>query len=526
MATGRPATTRVAHLTAVLGAVGVLALVFRAFPDTAVPALVSGAGAVGLAGVIRLVGRSDRTLPAVGAGLLVVPAGLGLVGGVLLVSLALVERVFPVEDAALLSVGWLLVAGNTVIVVGCSLAVLGLATSLGPALDPATLRRSMRTVLATAFVPIAAATALVVDAVTAGAVLDSTVVPSFEALFETLVGPTAAGLHLWSVLALVALGTAGVRVVVTTGPDGPVALPEGATPDGGSRPGAGLLGVVAVSGALAAVVFVVEATVGPSGVESVLGPAVYTTVRGLTTSVPLRLGLLLAAVPLLTTVIDRLHDRTAGTVLPTPSVQLWAATASGLLATLATVAVAQRLYTDAVSAAVERFPAAVRGDIRGVSDSLVESFGEPTLALAGIALCMSVTAWTLLVLYLVMDARVLSATSPGHSLCGAGLFVAVTFAGVLGGPAWLVVVGIAASLLVWDAGRFGATIAQEVGPEPTHTVELVHAGGTAVVGAVGAAVALFVASGLPPGGPGVSPTELLALCSVLVGLFSLVLALR
>lgn len=528
--TRQPTSTRVGSATAVLGTLVGLALVFHQLPDTLVPTVVGGAGAAGLVAAVGLAGRTDRTLPAVGACLLFVPAGAGLVGGVSLVALLLVESVFPVEAEALLSVGWLLVASHAAVVVGGSIAVLGLVSSLWPVLDRDSLKQAMRLVLVTGLFPVLVAGSFLFSAVGTDADPDTTLAPPVTALVESLVAPEAAGLHLWSLLALLALGAAGARVVLSRERDGlPTGVGSALEPDSpahSTRRWQSQLGRLAVvSGGLAVVVLGIETVLAPDVLASAV-PALYTAVRALTTLPLLRVGLLVAAAPLLAIAPRRLHDRMTAAGLPAPSVRTLGGLLGGLLTTLVVVGFARRVYSGTVAELVDRFPVGVESEVQDISDSLAGSLGESTTVLLGVVLCLGVAAWAFLLLYFVLRAGLVSGVAPGHSLASVGLFVAVIFASTLGAPAWLVVTGVTTSLLVWDAGRFGARIAHEVGRGSTHTVEFVHVGGTLVAGLVGATVALLVVARLPAGGLGPSPAELLALCSLVAGLLSLVLALR
>jgi uncharacterized membrane protein len=103
----------------------------------------------------------------------------------------------------------------------------------------------------------------------------------------------------------------------------------------------------------------------------------------------------------------------------------------------------------------------------------------------------------------------------------------VAFAGTVAAPAWLVFGGLVASLFVWDAGRYGTVLGREIGRRaPTSEAELVHAGGTLAVGALGTVGAVALGSGLGPEGLTPSSTTLLALAGALAGVVLLVAALR
>lgn len=197
----------------------------------------------------------------------------------------------------------------------------------------------------------------------------------------------------------------------------------------------------------------------------------------------------------------------------------------GTLTTGLTAVAGPLLYTGLVEETARRFPTEVAVRVRDVALGPTDQFGEAAVFVFLSMFLLGVTAWILFLLRFVLSDGYLSRRATGTSISSAGLFVTTAFAGTVGAPRWLVFVGVAASLVVWDAGRFGATLASEIGRgESTWGPELVHTGATASVGAVGVLVALALDSRLT-GASGES-ASVLALWSVIGGLVLLTVALR
>jgi hypothetical protein len=422
----------------VLVTVATLGLFLREFPDMVVPAAVGSLGAVLLAATLRLANGRNRSVTGLGAGLLVIPAAVAFTGGVLIAVLVLVEQVFPVEEEALLSVGWLLILGHTGVVVGCSLAALGLALSGSPVATRDGLNRAMRVIVVSGAVPIATAFAFLAIAARTGTTADAALV----APLADLVAP---------VVALVGVVVPGRFLV-------PVCL-------------AGLVVVSALA-------------------------------------------------------VGRFQQGSDGGLLA-PDPRIAGSIAGGVVATIAAVAVAEWAYRRVAEELLRRFPEEIEGRLEEATTTTASSFGESTAVLVALVLCLGLVAGLLALLYLGLVAGTLSDKSGSASLAATGVFLAALFGGTVGAPAWLVVAGVAASMLVWDAGRFGVSLASEVGSGRTRRVEFVHLGGAILVGIAAVAVSLVVVGRLPADASAVpAGTDLLALCSVVVGLLSLVLALR
>jgi len=431
-----PGSTRVAGALVVVVTVAAIALFLGEFPEMVGPAAVASAGSVLLWLVLGLSRGSGRPLTGLGAGLLVTPTALTLVGGVVVGSILLVEDIFPVEEEALLSVGWLVTIGNLGVVVGCGLAVFGLLLSRRSVIAGDGLEQGMRTTVASGVLPILTAV-----------------------LFLLVAGTTET--------------TAGNAIVA------PVADRV--------RP-------------LAAVV--------PARLEV---PVLVVVLVGVAALLVGRLGGWLA------------RARFA------PGPRASGALAGGAITTVTVVAIGDWVYERTTTELIRRLPSEIEEQLRDATTTTATTVGESTAVLLAVVLCLGVLAGLLAAVWLGVRAGVLSRESAGSSLAGVGVFLAAVFAATIGAPTWLVLAGVAGSLVVWDAGRFGRTLAGEVGSGQTRRVELLHLGATVLVGLVAIAVAILFVSRLPtdPGGAAAPDgTELLALASVVVGLLSLVLSLR
>jgi hypothetical protein len=428
--------TRTAGAVVVVVTLVALGFVLREFPGVALPVAIGSAGAVGLAVTLGLSTVQDRPVAGVSAGLLVVPVGAAVLGSVLVAVVLLVEDIFPVEEEALLSVGWLLLAGQVGVVVGCTVAAFGLVVALRNVVSDGGLADGTRIAVAAGAVPTGVTVVFLLVALGAGTP-DAAVVAPLANPVGMLVSPLAAvvpGLLLWPSL-------------------------------------------------LAATVLLVAAALG------------------------------------------RLQERlTASRVTPGPGIT--GAIAGGVVSTVAVVAVSERVYSGAVREIIDRFPEQLEAEIQDLSTTAATTYGESTLLLLAAMLCVGVVVGLLGVVRLAVAADLLDDDSAGSSLAGIGVFLAAVFAGTVGAPAWLVVTGVAASLLVWDAGRFGTGLAREAAPGRTRRVELVHLAGTALVGVLATAAALLVIGWLPAEQTGLSAADLLALCSFVVGLLALAVALR
>jgi len=93
-------------------------------------------------------------------------------------------------------------------------------------------------------------------------------------------------------------------------------------------------------------------------------------------------------------------------------------------------------------------------------------------------------------------------TALGPYVCAGGLFAASVVAALRGGGVVAPLVGIGAGAIVWDVGRTGATMGDELGTAAVvERSALVRPGGSVAVGALATVVAVALAAGLRRLGP-------------------------
>jgi hypothetical protein len=155
-----------------------------------------------------------------------------------------------------------------------------------------------------------------------------------------------------------------------------------------------------------------------------------------------------------------------------------------------------------------------------------ESIGSLSVTLGAVAVCVLAAALLLLSVRMAGALRFVGELA-GVQFAAAGVLLGAIGAGIAGVDPLVVAGGVAASLLVWDLGEFGATLGGEIGRlGRTRRGELVHvAGGTILAGAavlVTAGVRAGIAA-LPtaPGAPAVVVTAAAA-----VGIVALFVVLR
>lgn len=104
---------------------------------------------------------------------------------------------------------------------------------------------------------------------------------------------------------------------------------------------------------------------------------------------------------------------------------------------------------------------------------------------------------------------------------GAGLLASAVFAGVDGAPAAVVLVGVAAAVVAWDLAGNALSVGRQLGRAARTTrLELVHAGGSVLVGTVAAGLGYGIFRGATGGRP------VLALVLLLVAVVLIASALR
>lgn len=524
----RPART--SNILTVLVTGLTIALLLWQVPEAVGPTLVGAVGAVAFAVTLWLV-RMDETLTTFTASLLTIPAGLGLFGGTTGMAIILASDVFPVSDPALLSVGVLVVVGYVGVVAGSSLAVLGVTLSARN-VPRLVLRRSTTLVFVTAIVPGAAGLAFVAVVLLFGGGDGSELGIDWflSSLSREVVMVDVSGLHLGTFLFLVACAVGSLRIAFALLPVGELLADSGLGERSGRRINLfeGALTAVAIGAAVVAgIALAAEAALSPQQLEATLGSFLYGLIQRFTRVPPLRIALIAVTVSAALVTAVTYMIRELARASSTDFDRRMTALVGGLLLTVVVFVTADPVYTAVVSAIADRLPDMIAGDFRDQTTTLADIYGEFTVVVLLTAVIIGITGWFLILLRLTLHFGYLSADATGSALASVGLFVAAVFASTIGTSTWLVLGGIVASFVVWDAGRFGTTLGREVGwDRRTRSTELVHVGGTALVGSVGVVVALVASRLLQIGAPAQSPAGALALVLVVVGVILLVEALR
>jgi hypothetical protein len=514
-----------------------VALLLWAVPAVIEPTLIGLVGAGCLTASLWLVRTGARKSgTAFFAGTLTVPAAAGLIGGAGVAALLVTSRLFPVPSGEQVSVSFLIIAGNVGVFLGCVLALLGLALGSRNVLDDETLGDFVSVGLHTGVAPVATATLLLASAVLTGTDAEGASLPDFH--LSVLLAPSGGSLHLADFLLLVGVAAGTVAAALRVLPVAELLADtgRGQTSDRRVRKAYyGLLGGGAVAAFLGLVALPIELTLSTEELRTLLGGGLFEFVRAIATFGLLRVLLVgvtaLAAVGIVVGAVARTLSRdgrwTAGpgqeSALPDRSGPVGA----GVLVTVVAIAVADDAYDGIVNGVADQLPAVMASDLRETAGDAAIVYGEPTfVVLLAVALIGAVVGLAQL-LRVATGVGYLSTETTGYSLASGGLFVGVVFAATLEVPTWLVLGGVVASLLVWDAGRFGTVLGREIGDgSDTRSIELVHAGGTALVGLAGAAVAALVASRLQGGLVAESPLATVALLFVVIGVLAFAAALR
>jgi len=526
---GTPTRTGTAIAVAVtLATVGVLAW----YVDfVAIPTVVGAVGAAGLAASLRVLEYDGRgAMATLVTGLLTVPVGAALLGATALTTLRATATVFPVDEAALVSVGTLVVVGYAGVATGCVLAVSGLALGVRNVVTPAGLAAYTRVGVFAGVAPALVAGVLVLVPVAFGEAGTPLVRAGLSTVADPLLAPTPPQLHLATFALAAALAAVGLRVALAALPVGELLADTGLGQTSERRvrrAGRALAGAAVVAGTAAVVAGLVERQLSPARLAGLLGP-VYRPVQAVTTAGSLRLGLVgvagLAFAAAAASVGLRRLARQPGDTLRERVVPL----VGGSFVTVCVLGLAGPLYRRGTAGTADRLPAALAEEFRRTAADIADVFGEGALLVVLTTILVTAPLSVVLAVRGLRRLGYLSTATAGYSVASAGLFVATVFAGTLDAPVALVFGGIIASITVRDAGRFGTTVGREVGRAAgTRTVELVHTGGTVLVGVVGVGAAVGVGRVIPAtGGGAATPATVTALFAVVAGLFLLVAALR
>jgi hypothetical protein len=511
---------------ALAGTLLVVAALLWQVDDVARPVALGAVGAILFTGSCWLLAQ-DRfeTVARPLVSVLTLPVALGLFGSAGLVSLLLSSRLFPVLNGSQFSTTALVIAGHAGVVFGSVLALLGATLSVRSVVTPTALRRYGRMTFLTALVPGLVCVGLVAQVVLVqqeGPLTAGIDVLALVWSWTTAADP--AGLPLAGFLFTAALAVTSVLAAVVVLPVAELS----ADPAAEQRlrrlttrlTQAAALVIVLHLGTLA-----LEFGRSEAEVAALLGPSLYGTLASLATAGVLRFVLLAVAAfavaaAALGSVARRLaqqsnrgFSRLAGPFI------------GGAFITLVAALVAEGVYEMLLELVLQSLPPSTESDVGTMATEAASLYGEELFVVLLAFALVTVTLCFIGVLRAALFFGSLSTETPGFSLASAGLFFGVVAAATVGAPLWLVVGGVLGSLLVWDAGRFGATLGREIGPgAATRDTELVHAGATLGVGLLGAVGAGVLASRevwtLP------SPTTSVALGALAVGLVCFVIALR
>jgi hypothetical protein len=527
---GRPTRTSTA-ITAVVTAVVVFLLLGEV--DLVVwPAIIGSVGSAAIAVSLYLVSLERvETVASVIASVLTVVVAVGLIVGTFGTVLILVGAFFPAESLAAVSIRSLLLISRAGIVVGCMLAVLGVLLGLRNVIDKPTLSSYFWLAVKTSLVPGVVGTAMVVSAyLTRGGSEPPALLATLPAtISQWVLSPAPVRPHLATFTLLVAVGGLSVRAAV-----GALPVAELLADSGGgetqeeqvAQVRSALLWVGGGALLLTPVVFMTELVFGPSGLRQLLGAGLYRPLVTLSTAPGLRILLVAATLVAVPTVaaVRLLQRAVQGSV--TGFVSRVGPFVGGALVTVGAITVARPVFDGLVGWVAARLPGPFAPAFSESSSLFADFFGASAIVVLLAAVLVGVTAAFVLLLRFAVFAGYLASDTAGYSLAAGGLFVATAFAGTVGASPWLVFGGLVGTFLIWDSGRYGTTLGDEIGrAAPTRDAELVHAGGTLAVGLLGTGLAYgvstFISGGLASGS-----TAVVALMGVLVGIVFLVAALR
>lgn len=495
--------------------------------DVFVPILVGAVGAMLFTLSCWLLASDERPLTALFVSLLTVPVAVGLLAGLGLIVLSLSGKLFPVPDASLVSVSTLLVIGHVGVVLGCTLTVLGFSLGYWNVLRNDSLARYSKVAFMSGVLPAVVTTGLVVS----GTALEEGPLSEVGVFISGAVGwmvaPQQTSLHLAGFLLVTAVAWGSLYVAVEKLPVSEL-LAENGTPQTTEQRVQEVTTQLR-QGTILAVLLHVVALVVEFGTnpEQLLGQGLYGTIQGVTTAPALRKLLLgVAVVALLSTGVGLVLRRTAQESAGRSADELGPVLGGGII-TLAALTVADSVYHGTVETVAEPMPTAISSEVYSRSERVAEVYGEGTIVVLLALALITVTLLLVVALRFALHVGYLSRETTGYSIAGGGLFVATVFAATIDVPTWLVFGGIVATLFVWDAGRFAKTLGREVGrAADTRSTELTHAGGTLFVGVLGVVAAFGVLTFISGDTATLSPTTPVALVAVVVGILSLVAALR
>jgi len=473
-----------------------------------------------------------RVLGYATAGLLALFAGTGFVLATGYASLQLLAALFPVTEPSMVQTRGLRVASAMMVVFGGTVALVGAFSTVGNVLRADTAWDHARLAVKTFVVPLLVATLMLASTVL-GHVEEEGAAPVLEPLFDgvdagfdALLSPAPGRAHLFVFCALLFATALALREAVDALPVAELATNH----DDDLAASAETVRRAADRTALAAgavlPLSLAEFAVEPTALEGPLTPPVYGLLAAVTGAGVLRAVLAVTLVASLVAVagtwaLRRLTQTDTGDV----AVQLmpFVGGAGVVVLVAATHGTALDLAIEFVA---DRLPGSFATEFTRQSDAVVDFYGSLAVTLAVAALMVGLTALLSLVLTVVTSVGMVPGDTAAPALAAGGVFLAAAFAAGAGVGAPVVLAGLVASFVVWDAGEYGTVLRRETGRNDREGgPESAHLGASVGVGVLGALVALAVYEYAPA--PSASAETLpFALVAVVAGLFLLVAALR
>lgn len=430
------------------------------------------------------------------AGVLALFVGASFAAAVGYTVLDLVEALYPVSTLDQVRPRGLRVASATAVVVGATVGMVGALSTVGRRLDSDAAWAYAKLAVETFVVPLLVAAVLLASTLfrRLGGEREAPLAAPVGDAVGAVVAPVPGRTHLFTFCLLFALASAAVAYAVDALPI--VELSTRRTDDRIERAAAAAERVArrfAVVTAVAVPLTLVEVVVSPSNLQATLTPPVYGFIAGITASPLIRVFLVGTAV---------LAGGTAATVwslkrLTRADSSDVAVALTPLVGGVAVVTLAAVLHGVVLSPTLSFVADALPGQFATAftrqSTAVVDFYGPLAVVVTVAAALVGATAALSIALALLLGVGALPESAPGPALAAAGTFVAAGFGVGAGIGAPVVLAGLVASLVVWDAGEFGATLGREVGRAGTTLApQMVHVAATVAVGALGALGALAI----------------------------------
>jgi len=530
--TGAPtrASAAVVLVVSLAAAVGLIA---GAGPTVSVAVAV--AHATVFAASLWLVDRDRWRGPATAAaGVLALGVGASFAVAVGYTFLDLLAAAYPVPEVSQIRTRGLRIVSATAVVLGGTLALVGGFATVSGRLRSETVWAYAKLAVETFVVPLTVAALMLLTALLArfGGASEAPVFAPFAERVDGAVGAVVAPIPGRTHLLTFAFVLAAASLAVARAVD---ALPiaELSTPRTDDRVEAAAAAVVRgarrtlVVTAFALPVTLVEVVLAPADLRSLVTPGVYDVLAAVTASHALRALLLVTALAAGgTAAAVWLLGRLVRTEAADAAVALTPFLGGGAVVALA-VAFHGVVLPPTLSFVADALPGQFETVFARQSGAVVEFYGSLPVVTTLASVLVGMTAALSVALALVTSTGALPESAPGPALAAVGVFVAAAFATGAGVAPPLVLGGIVASFVVWDAGEFGATLAGEVGTAAdTLATESVHVGATLAVGAAAAVFAAAVHRVAATATLSDVTTVPFALAVVVAGLLLLVAALR